>query len=311
METKMKPGKIFWGVFFLGLGALLLLKNFADIDFSIPELRKFWPVLLIAAGVIYLTKNQIVRNVIAGVSGFALAFIILGITTSIYELPKAIFSNVKVKHSRHDLISVKSEPFDTSIKFVKLNFDAGAGTYIVTSSDTSLMTLKTDRSNRKFSVTNYIADGKADLNVEMAEFNIDMKDTSYANLIELNLNPKPLYEKLEFNIGASSFEMDIAGLLFKKLDVEMGASSTKIVLPMPAPGGSEITIESGASSIELIVPKNAQIQMSNTMALSDTKLPQGFYEKNNNIYSNNFTGTGDYYLIKVDGGVNSLKIKRQ
>lgn len=53
----MKPSKIFWGVFFLGLGALLLVKNFSDVDFYLPEIRKFWPLLLIAGGVVYLTKK--------------------------------------------------------------------------------------------------------------------------------------------------------------------------------------------------------------------------------------------------------------
>mgnify|MGYP006885999932 CR=1 FL=1 len=311
METKMKPGKIFWGVFFLGLGALLLLQNFADLDFSMPELKKFWPVLLIAAGVVYLTKNQIIRNVIAGLSGFALAFIILSITASIYDIPKSLFSHVKVKRAHHDLVSIKSEPYDTTIKLVKLSFDGGAGSYIVSATDTNLMTLKTDRSNRKFSITNNISNGKADLDVEMAEFNLDLSDTSFANLVELNLNPKPFYENLEFNIGASNFELNIGELAFRKLDLEMGASSTKIVLPMPPPGGSEIKLESGASSIEIIIPQNAQLKMINSMALSDTKLPQGFKEEGNTIFSDNFTGTGDFFLIRVDGGVNSMVVRRK
>lgn len=311
METKMKPAKIFWGVFFLGLGALLLLKNFADLDFAMPELKKFWPVLLIAAGVIYLTKNQIVRNVIAGFAGFGLAFIILSIAASVYEIPKTIFSNTKVHRGNHDLVSIKSEPYDSTVKLVTLSFDGGAGSYIVSAVDTNLMTLKTDRSNRKFSIRNNISNGTADIDVEMAEFNLDLNDTSFANLVELTLNPKPLYENLDFNIGASNFELNIGELIFKKMDLQMGASSTKIVLPQPAPGGSEIRIESGASSIEIIIPQNAQLKMVNSMALSDTRLPQGFKEEGNVIFSENFTGTGDYFIVKVDGGVNSLIVKRK
>ncbi|MCA0388618.1 MAG: DUF5668 domain-containing protein [Bacteroidetes bacterium] len=306
----MKPSKIFWGVFFLGLGVLLLVKNFSDVDFYMPEIRKFWPLLLIAGGVVYLTKNLIVRNVLAGVAGFCLAFFLLTVSASIHNLPKKFFGHVKSSKDKNSLISIKTEPYDTTIKFVELSFDGGAGTYIVNCRDTNLMTLKTDRSNRKFSVNNNIAGGKANLDIQMAEFHFDTDDTSFASLVELNINPKPFYESLNFQIGASEFELNISQLQFRKLNIDMGASSTRLFLPKPAPGSSEVTIECGASSMDIIVSKDAQVKLINSMALSDSHVPKGFVEKNGVIYSENFTGTGDILTIKLDGGVNSLKIRR-
>lgn len=307
----MKPSKIFWGVFFLGLGVLLLVKNFSDVDFYLPEIRKFWPLLLIAGGVVYLTKNLIVRNVLAGVAGFCLAFFLLTVSASLHNLPKKFFSHTKSAKVKSGLISIKSEPYDTTIKFVDLSFDGDAGTYIVNCRDSNLMTLRTDRSNRKFSVKNKIENGKADLNIEMAEFHFDSDDTSFASLVELNVNPKPFYENLNFQIGASEFELNINELKFKKLNIDMGASSTKLFLPKPAPGSSEVVIECGASSIELIVDKDSQVKIVNSLALSDSNVPKGFIEKNGVVYSENYTGTGDIMTIKIDGGVSSLKIRRQ
>jgi hypothetical protein len=307
----MKPSKIFWGIFFLGLGVLLLIKNFGGYDFYIPEIRKLWPLLLIAAGVIYLTKNMIARNALAGLAGFALAFFILTITATIQYLPKKIFSHVNSSQARSELISLKTEPYDTTIKFVDLQFDGGAGKYIVTSKDTNLMTLRTDRSGRRFSIQNEISSGKADLNIEMAEFHFDTDDTTFAALIELNLNPKPFYENISFQIGAADLELNISDLLFRKLKLELGASSTKLFLPNAAVGGSEVRVECGASSIELIIKKDSQVKIVNSMALSDFRTPPGFTEKGEAIYSDNFTGSGDVITVYIDGGVSSLQLRRQ
>jgi hypothetical protein len=307
----MKPSKIFWGVFFLGLGFLLLLKNFTDIEFYLPEIRKFWPLLLIAAGVVYLTKNLIARNIIAGFAGFAVAFFLLTITSSFVHLPKEIFSNAKHSKNKSSLVINNIEPYDTNIKFVNLEFSGGAGTYIVSSKDTNLLSVRTDRSGRKFSVTKLVSNGKSDIKIEMEEFNIDLKDTSFANLVELSLNQNPLYEKLNFHIGAADFELNISNLKFKNLSLEVGASSTKIHLPKPVAGNSEVNIDCGASSIEIFIPKDAQVKILNEMALSDNDLPVGFSEKGDAIYSDNYTGTGDVIIIKIDGGVSSLKLKRE
>ncbi len=307
----MKPSKIFWGVFFLGLGVLLLIKNFGDYDFYIPEIRKLWPLLLIAAGVIYLTKNLIARNVLAGLAGFALAFFILTITATIQYFPKKIFSHVNSSKNRSELISIKTEPFDTTIKFVDLTFDGGAGKYIVSSKDTNLMTLRTDRSGRRFTIHNEIAGGRADLNVEMAEFNFDTDDTTFAALVELNLHPKPFYEDISFQMGAADLELNISNLFFRKLRLELGASSTKLFLPNAAVGGSEIRVECGASSIEIIIKKDSQVKIVNSMALSNFRTPPGFTEKGEAIYSDNFTGVGDVITIYIDGGVSSLQLRKE
>jgi len=307
----MKASKIFWGVFFLGLGILLLFKNFADYDFYIPEIRKLWPLLLIAAGVIYLTKNMIARNVLAGLAGFALAFFILTITATIQYFPKKILSHVNSAKNRSELISIKTEPYDTTIKIVDLAFDGGAGKYIITSKDTNLMTLRTDRSGRRFTVHNEIAGGRADLNVEMAEFNFDTDDTTFAALVELNLNPKPFYEDMSFQMGAADVELNISDLFFRKLKLELGASSTKLFLPNAAVGGSEIRVDCGASSIEIIIKKDSQVKIVNSMALSNFRTPPGFTEKGEAIYSDNFTGVGDIITIYIDGGVSSLQLRKQ
>lgn len=307
----MKPNKIFWGVFFLGLGLLLLIKNFGDYDFYFPEIRKLWPLLLIAAGLIYLTKNMIARNVMAGLAGFALAFFILTVTATIQYFPKKIFSHVNSSKNRSELISIKTEPYDTTVKFVDLAFDGGAGKYIVSSKDSNLMTLRTDRSGRRFSIHNEISRGRADLNIEMAEFNFDTDDTTFAALVELNLNPKPYYENISFQMGASDLELNISDLFFRKLELELGASSTKLFLPAAAVGGSEIRVECGASSIEIVIKKDSQVKIINSMALSDFRAPAGFTEKGGVIYSDNFTGVGDFTTIYIDGGVSSLQLRKQ
>jgi hypothetical protein len=64
----MKNKYIFWGLLFVSIGILILLMN---IDLN--NIWRFWPIQVILWGIIYFTKNQIVKGFIAGIYGITLA----------------------------------------------------------------------------------------------------------------------------------------------------------------------------------------------------------------------------------------------
>ncbi|KAB2909670.1 MAG: cell wall-active antibiotics response protein [Ignavibacteriales bacterium] len=308
----MKPGKIFWGVFFLSLGFLYLIRNLTIIDLGDLSLHSYWPLLLIMAGMVYLVKNPIVRNLTAGVAGVALACIIFFSGWGLFNN----LSCVNVKYINSDKgngepVTLKTEAFDSTIQSVDLTFDGGAGKFQVEATDTNFYTIQTDRSKRKFSVENKREGAKSDLTIKMVEFNVDKSDTNFANLVRLNLNPKPFYENLNLNFGAAEFDLNIKTLQFKDLTLHTGASSTKLILPLAAEGGSEVEINCGASTIEIIVPLEATVQIETKMALGDASVPPGYEERDGIYYSPNFSGTGNVLKIKITGGVSNVSVRAQ
>ena len=69
----MKTSNIFWGVFFVAIGGLVLLGNLTDLNFTWNSAWKFWPMVLILIGVSILVKNQIGKGIVAGLAALVLA----------------------------------------------------------------------------------------------------------------------------------------------------------------------------------------------------------------------------------------------
>ena len=74
----MKSSSIFWGVFFVSLGALLLLNQFEAINADLGGIVRFWPVLIILFGVSLLNLPDIAKKIVSGAAGLFLALLIFG-----------------------------------------------------------------------------------------------------------------------------------------------------------------------------------------------------------------------------------------
>ena len=66
----MKTSNIFWGVFFIAIGGLILLGNYTALNFTWHSAWKFWPMVLVLIGVSILVKNQIGKGIVAGLAAF-------------------------------------------------------------------------------------------------------------------------------------------------------------------------------------------------------------------------------------------------
>jgi len=69
----MKTSNIFWGVFFISIGSLVLIGNLTDLNFTWNSAWKFWPMVLVLIGVSILVKNQIGKGIVAGIAALVLA----------------------------------------------------------------------------------------------------------------------------------------------------------------------------------------------------------------------------------------------
>ena len=137
----MKTKHIFWGLLFVSIGILILLKDIGLLYIDLSNIWRFWPVVIILWGISYFTKNQIVKGFIAGISGLILAVTLFAFFNSSYNFICNAFSlndddiNFTINDSKDT--SSYSEAFDPAIKNGEFHLNAGAGSFIINDSSRS------------------------------------------------------------------------------------------------------------------------------------------------------------------------------
>lgn len=125
---------------------------------------------------------------------------------------------------------------------------------------------------------------------------------------DLALNPT-LPTALKYEGGAADTKMDLSGIRLTNLEINTGASSTEIVLPIPS-GTERVSIKAGAASVKVRVPPNALTSIHGVMGMGSLKIDQQrFPGRGASLYeSENYAGAADRIEIAVEGGVGSVEI---
>ncbi|HQJ47220.1 MAG TPA: DUF5668 domain-containing protein, partial [Ignavibacteriaceae bacterium] len=125
----MKTSSIFWGVFFLAIGVLLLLGNYTNFSFSWDTVWKFWPTVLVLIGISILVKNKTGKIIVAALAALVLAFTIYASVSATTNLFNNDFElNFGEGTPLYDTTYFSKEYTD-SVKTAVLNFSAGAGNF--------------------------------------------------------------------------------------------------------------------------------------------------------------------------------------
>lgn len=61
--------KFFYAFLFISLGILILQMNTIRLIGEIEFIQKFWAVLLVLLGLLFISKNRIVNNIILAITG--------------------------------------------------------------------------------------------------------------------------------------------------------------------------------------------------------------------------------------------------
>jgi hypothetical protein len=114
---------------------------------------------------------------------------------------------------------------------------------------------------------------------------------------------------LRVEAGASRNILDLRDLRLRRLDLQTGASDTRILLPRAA-GATEVRAETGAASLTIEVPDGVGARIRTRVVLGDVQVDEtrfppvvGGYE------SSDYGSAANRVDIDVQGGVGSLKIR--
>lgn len=305
----MKTSNIFWGIFFVTIGALLLLGNYTDFSFTWNSAWKFWPVVLVLIGLSILVKNQIGKLVIGGVAGFVLALTIYASVSATSN----IFHNDFHFDFDDDYDGVLDttyfyQDYSDSIKTATLNFDGGAGEFKILASSEKLIEINALGYEGKYSLKREDEGNHTNIYFDMKKTRIKVGEKNYKNSIQMYLNTKPDWD-LDFNFGAASLDLDLTPYKINKVDIDMGAAALNLKIGELS-DVVRVNINAGASDIDILIPDSSGCEIKSSTALS-SKNYEGFTKFKKDVYrTDNFDSSTKKVFIEIDCGVSSIDVSK-
>jgi hypothetical protein len=304
----MKTSHIFWGVFFISIGGLVLLGNLTDLNFTWNAAWKFWPMVLVLIGVSILVKNQIGKGIVAGLAAFVLA---LTLYASVSATTNLIDDDFEIHFGDEDVVydtTYFSQDYSDSIKTATLNFSAGAGGFKMLTPTDKLVDFRTEGNVNNYTLDRQDSDTHSEIHFDMKNNHIKLGNNNYKNSVEMSLNKNPEWA-LNFEVGAASVDLDLTQYKVTRLDVGMGAAAFNVKLGNLV-NVARIKIDAGASDIDILIPDSVGCEINSDAALSSRNY-EGFKKVDNDLYrSENFDKYPKKIFIEIDCGVSSIDVKK-
>jgi len=298
----MKSGRLFWGVFFVALGLLIVGEKTSILTPQWGVALGLWPVVLLFWGIALLVGGKALRLIAAGVAGLVLAYLVVALFNF------SLFDGDWSRGPEPETV-ILTEPADTSVHRASFTLDSGAGVFSIEDTTADLLTVQTftnlgtyalerseNLSGRAFTAS---FEGKRKKGWRLGRF---------TNRVTTRLNPAPVWD-LELNIGASKLNCDLSSFAVERLEVNAGASSMRITLGSRSPE-TTARISAGASSIKIYVPESAACELHAETALS-SKHFQGFTKMGEGTYrTENFGAAASTISLDIEAGVSSITVER-
>lgn len=252
----MKSNHLFWGVFLIVLGGLMLLFNYTDLSLDFNSIINFWPIILILIGLRVLIKNKLANSLIVIISAILLALLV-------YVL---IFENISCHHMRFYRDSLKekretiSQNFTPSIKKSYLTIDYDFGDFKLNTDTQKLI-------NGEIIVRkgNYYFDGE--ITDSISDYRLISNDTKRmrffpskkSNHLKLTIHPEPEWN-LNFTNNFVDNDLNLQQINLKALTFESNFSNCKIFLN-PKNDNCKVDLEINFSKLQLYVPDSIGVSI--------------------------------------------------
>lgn len=325
---------IFLGAILILLGglALGLVNNWFNFDISMREIARFWPLLIILAGVAVMLDSR--RSLMNSTSVLLVA---LAIPFGIYNCTSNTFKKVENK------ISSKGFDFDVDINDDDNDFTYDEGTD--SSSGSSHQTYKVDKVAGVKSAELKIGGGAAQFLLERADpdqlfsadtrlagvsgftlreeatgthqkvsfkmksqKNIRLNDKGLNRKVTLKLNTEPVWD-IDMEIGAGDLQYDLTAYKVGKINLETGASNIDLKLG-DLMDESTVKIESGVANINIQVPEGVGCEIKMGGALNARNFT-GFTKIRSGLYrTEGFDSAAKKIYINTDSGMSNFTVRR-
>lgn len=338
---KQSSNTLFWGSILLALGLLLMAKTLGWFHIDWGMTLRFWPILLVLAGVSLLLKQSWSGVLTAVLIAIAIpSAIINGAHKKIgHWQDNGIEFNLddfdddnddtyndndsKEYKERSDIYSKDgkthfSEPLTEGITEATLNFGAGAGEFKIEGTTAQLVEADAET---KFG--NYVMTAKRNESAKTStvDFEMESKDKSNRkririrdfenmdNQVKMRLSDKPVWS-FDLGLGAGEGKFDLSAYKVKKVKLGAGAADIKLKLGEGLENNADIDIDAGVASITVEIPESVGCELKIDGALNSKDL-DNFSKISDGLYrTSNYDTAKKKIKMKYDGGVSSLEVRR-
>jgi hypothetical protein len=306
----MKPKHVFWGLFLVTLGTLILISNFSIINLDLSGLWKLWPVALILWGISFIINKDFIKVVFAGVIAIVLALTIYGAGQSILNICDKDLDFEFANGDNHYYADTTRyvESFDKKIKNADLKIDAGAGAFSITESTTDLIAVTALGIKDNYIFKRIDSGNSSSIDLKMKKTKIKLQKGSFKNKMEISLNQEPVWN-MDFDLGAAAIDFDLSPYKISTARIDIGAASLDLQLGDKYPE-TIVDLDAGAASVDIIIPDSSGCEIRSDVSLS-SKHFNGFDKIESGLYrTNNFETSANKIFIRIDAGVSSIDVRR-
>lgn len=266
----MRRGRLFWGIVFVGLGALLLLGNLGLL--TARAWRVLWPSLLVLLGVWVLVARLLGRRAV-------------GSETVSVPLGPATSARLILRHGAGEL-DVRGGA--RAGQLYDGTFGGGLDHQEKVQGDGVLARLSVPHDVFGGWTAHRWDEGALDWHVRLA------------GRVRL---------ALELQTGASKTTMDLTGLDVAELQLRTGASSTVVTLPACA-GVTTVKVQSGAASVRLNVPSGVAARIRAHAGLASIDIDTARFAKTDGEWrSPDYDEATNKADVDIDTGVGSIQVR--
>lgn len=304
----MKSGKLFWGIFFVAIGAFLLLDNYDVLMSGWDFVWYIWPLILILIGLALMIKKPMIKYILVGLAGFLLAAFLYGMGSN-----RWCCSGYNDRHpgfwdDKNATENVFEKPFEKSVQNAKFSFNSGAGTFILSNTSDKFYSIKT-----KSTFNGYVVDDKLSSNKRSAEVKVElegehsMRFGHWTNFVDVKLNPEPIWD-FDLNTGACKVDFDFTPYKVKNVNIETGASKIKLRFG-DLSNETFVNIECGVSKVVIEIPRSVGAEVASETGLTRINL-EGFIEKDGLHRTEGYENAAKKISFKLQSGVSKFEIIR-
>jgi hypothetical protein len=279
---------LFTGIVLIIIGIILVLKTTGVITIPIWEqFGTFWPIGLILAGVAFMLRAKAL-----GVVFIALTLILGGL----FVVEQ--FENGETREL------VQEIAYDSEVEYLELVLDFGAGDVsIVSGNNDYLVKNMVNTSDVEDPSFEYTKDG----NIAKLSISREGSFPQFArikNEWDITVSSAPVIS-LDLDYGATSMEVDLKELKTEKIDIDSGATSTKIIFGSYA---TTVNIDAGASDLNFEFPSDVGVMIDLDGGAVSADL-DGFKKTDGTYYSDGYDDKELKIYIDIDAGATSIKGK--
>ena len=309
MNVRPRRG-VFWPLLLIALGLVFLLQNFGLISgFSWLAIVSLWPLLLILIGLDIAFAGRWPLPTLAA----ELLVIVAGLALVAYApnlAPGIIVFGESVGTGAADVAAPRA-----GVTELDLTVNAGAvHAYHLTGGATELVEGHSADPNLR--LRNTTRGGTANVRLDQVAPGGVFRPTNAGEIQVRVASDVPT--ALMLDAGAGDFDIDLTDVKLSSARVNVGASSMRFVLPKPS-GDVTIRIDGGASNLTITLPDGVEAMVStgggllslknDNSRLGDGADMSGCFACHNSLSTSGYSTAHDRLTINITAGASSITVR--